>query len=257
VIISSSCSKAICPENVSPPNGHLSRQHPIPVLGNPYQVNFQIRLSMCSKLVKSDNATTITFSYEGEGFQPSPKGTVISLLMDRALEGRMLRREEKVVLYYSIGLLDETGSAIHTLLESTPDYNYTKTKRQWERLQKNPISCLKIRSMLPDITSAVNCQCTFDLGGGKYPSPLMHVMPHMVPAAREFEIPPRLKLRQAAQRCIQLRRRLDEEKRALMRLEALLAEHFSAKGISEFKINDTKILRESANGQTEWRLEYS
>jgi len=37
----------------------------------------------------------------------------------------------------------------------------------------------------------------------------------------------------------------------------LLEEHFSAKEISEFKVNDIKIRRESINGQTAWRLEYS
>ncbi|MBW2000217.1 MAG: hypothetical protein JRJ29_19945 [Deltaproteobacteria bacterium] len=182
---------------------------------------------------------------------------VISLIMDKALAGRLLRREEKVALYYSIGLLDETGNAIHHLLEPTPDYDYVKVKRQWERLQKNPISCLKIRLMLPEITSSVNCQCVFDLRGGRYPSPLMHVMPHMVPASAESRVPPRLKLKQAAHRYVQLRRHLDEEKKVISRLEQLLEKHFSAKGISEFKVNDMKIRRESINGQTAWRLEYS
>ncbi|MBW2030054.1 MAG: tetratricopeptide repeat protein [Deltaproteobacteria bacterium] len=182
---------------------------------------------------------------------------VVALLMDRALAGRILRREEKVALYYSIGLLDETGNAIHRLFEPAPDYSYSKVQRQWERLQKNPISCLKIRLMLPEITSSLNCQCIFDLRGGKYPSPLMHVMPHMVPTSCEFKLPNRLKLKQAAHRYVQLRRHLDEERRVISRLEALLQEHFSAKGISEFKVNDIKIRRESVNGQTAWRLEHS
>ena len=64
-------------EDVSCPNRHLTRQYPFSVFRDPYQVNFQIRLSMCSKFVKSHNATIITFSSpEGEGFQPSPKGTL-------------------------------------------------------------------------------------------------------------------------------------------------------------------------------------
>ena len=65
------------PEDVSCPNGHLPCQNSLSVLRYPYQVNFQVRLCMCSKLVKSHNATTITFSSpEGEGFPPSPKETL-------------------------------------------------------------------------------------------------------------------------------------------------------------------------------------
>ena len=66
------------PENVSCPNSHLPRQYSFSVFRDPYQVDFQVRLSMCTKSVKSHNATTITFSSpEGEGFPPSPKGTLI------------------------------------------------------------------------------------------------------------------------------------------------------------------------------------
>lgn len=63
------------PQDVSCPNSNLTRQYPFSVFRDPYQVNLQIRLSMCSKFVKSHNATTITFSSpEDEGFPPSPKG---------------------------------------------------------------------------------------------------------------------------------------------------------------------------------------
>ena len=65
------------PKYVSCPNRHLTRQYPFSVFRDPYQVNFQIRLSMAPKFVKSHNATTITFSSpEGEGFPPSPRETL-------------------------------------------------------------------------------------------------------------------------------------------------------------------------------------
>jgi len=65
------------PQNISCPYSHLPRQYTFSVFRDPYQVNFQVRLSMCPKFVKSHNATTITFSSpEGEGFPPSPKGTL-------------------------------------------------------------------------------------------------------------------------------------------------------------------------------------
>ena len=95
------------PENVSCTNSHLPRQHSLSVFRNPYQVDLQVRLSMCAEFVKSHNATTITFSSpEGEGFPPSPRET----LKDEFLRG--LKKTIKncpltltLVLYAALGLL--------------------------------------------------------------------------------------------------------------------------------------------------------
>ena len=64
---------------------------------------------------------------------------VVDYLVQKALSGHMMRREEKVALFYTIGLLHGGGNTIHRILESTPDYNYRKTERQLERLQRNPV----------------------------------------------------------------------------------------------------------------------
>nr|HID58697.1 tetratricopeptide repeat protein [Desulfobacterales bacterium] len=182
--------------------------------------------------------------------------SAIAYLIQKAVSGQMLRREEKVILFYSVGLLDDDGNVIHRVLEPTPDYNYTKTKRQLERLQRNPISCLKIRSMIPEITASVDCLCQFDLRGGKYPSPLLHVRPHMVPASQEFLVSEGIPLKEAAERYIHLSRHVEEEKRILERLEKVLEKHFSRKGISEYATREIKVVRRSLNGQSRWVLEY-
>jgi hypothetical protein len=167
----------------------------------------------------------------------------------------MLRREEKVILFYTVGLLDSTGDSLHQILEPAPDYNYRKIRRQLERLQKNPISCLRIRSMIPEITGSVGCACIFDLRGGKYPSPLLHVMPQLVPVSEEMEIPDKLPLREAARRYVYLRMRIEEETAALKRLERILEQHFHKKGIQEYAINSAKIKLYKEDDHTTWNLE--
>ncbi|MBW1730598.1 MAG: tetratricopeptide repeat protein [Deltaproteobacteria bacterium] len=180
---------------------------------------------------------------------------VLGYLIDRALSGHMLRREEKVILFYTVGLLDSTEDSLHQILEPTPDYNYRKIKKQLQRLQKNPISCLRIRSMIPEITGSVGCTCAFDLRGGKYPSPLLHVMPQLVPASEEIEIPDKLPLKEAAKRYAYLRTHIEEEKTTLRRLEKILERHFQRKGIQECSIDKAKIKLYKKDSHITWHLE--
>lgn len=62
---------------------------------------------------------------------------VLSELSHRARAGRVLPYEEKVILFYTIGLIDSDGMSLHRLLETCPDYNYKKLKRQKARLKPN------------------------------------------------------------------------------------------------------------------------
>ncbi|HBZ54150.1 MAG TPA: hypothetical protein DEO88_01990, partial [Syntrophobacteraceae bacterium] len=107
---------------------------------------------------------------------------VVRGLVREASSGRLLRREQKVALFYTLGLVDRDGGTLHQVLNATPDYDYQKVERQLARLQPNPISCLKIRDLLPELTASVGCNCVLDLRGGKYPSPLLHIHPHLVPS---------------------------------------------------------------------------
>ncbi len=183
------------------------------------------------------------------------KCPVIKHIISKAFSGHILRSEEKVALFYTVGLLDENGETIHRILELTPDYNYRKVKNQWERLKKNPVSCVRIRSLLPEVTASINCSCVFDLTGNKYPSPLLHVVPQLVPASSEGAVPRGLRLREAALRYIRLRRHIEEEMRTLRRLEEELDRHFTGKNINEYAIKGVRITRESEDNETRWQLE--
>ncbi len=181
---------------------------------------------------------------------------VVDYLVKKSLAGHMLRNPEKVVLFYTLGLIDEGGYTIHRLLQATPDYNYKKVKNQLERLKKHPISCVKIRTLLPEITASLHCNCSFDLRGGKYPSPLMHVVPDMVPVMEDFQVPGRTGLRETAERYVNLHRQIAEQRGVLSKLEKKLDECFSKRGISEYRTGKFCIKRYKADDRSEWIVEY-
>ena len=183
------------------------------------------------------------------------KCPVVDHLVSKATAGHMLRSDEKVVLFYTVGLIDEDGRIMHQLLEPTPDYNYTKVKNQWSRLKKNPISCIKIRNLLPEITVSLGCNCVLDLRGGKYPSPLLHVNPHLVPESSDFQLPEKLTLKEAAERYARLSQHVAEERKVLHRLEGILEKHFSRKGIKEYTLRDVRLKQDCSGERIHWILE--
>jgi len=183
------------------------------------------------------------------------KCAIVKELIHKAFAGRVLRREEKVILFYTVGIADRDGDSLHSILENCPDYHYVKVERQFQRLQPNPISCLKIRELIPELTASVGCNCAFDLRGGKYPSPLLHVNPHLVPAAEEFLPAANLPVREVARRYVNLRRQSEEIKRAMMRLESVLDRQFSKKKIDHIKLRDIKVRRITEKDHTRWELE--
>lgn len=179
---------------------------------------------------------------------------VLSELSRRSLAGRLLPHDEKVILFYTVGLIDRDGVSLHRLLETCPDYNYEKVNRQVVRLKPNPISCLKIRELVPEITASVLCNCSFDLRGGKYPSPLLHVNPHLVPASKDFDIPGKIPAREAARRYVNLKRQAEEIERAMKRLTTILDKYFNKNGIDKIRVGSSILQRKEDNGIAYWDI---
>ncbi len=113
------------------------------------------------------------------------KCPVIQALVHKAQAGRRLRREEKLALFLTVGLLDQEGRLLHEVLHPCPDYRYARVERQRQGLPPNPVSCYKLRYWFPGLTSSVPCHCVFEDTGGRYPSPLLHVAPILVPPEEE------------------------------------------------------------------------
>lgn len=179
---------------------------------------------------------------------------VLYELSRRARAGRVLPYEEKVILFYTVGLIERDGISLHSLLEASPDYNYEKVKRQIARLRPNPISCPKIREMVPEITASVLCNCSFDLRGGKYPSPLLHVNPHSVPTSQDFDIPDKISVKEAARRFVNLKRQAGEIERAMKRLTAVLDSYCNKNEIDRICVAGSTLICKKRNGTTHWDI---
>jgi hypothetical protein len=123
------------------------------------------------------------------------------------------------------------------------------------RLKSHPISCVKIRELIPETTATVACNCIFDLRGGKYPSPLLHINPHLVPAADEFSLSDDLPLREIAQRYVKVKMHQLEVTKALERLESLLDKHMSKKKVDQIKLEKIVVRKVEEQGHINWTME--
>ena len=111
---------------------------------------------------------------------------VIDEIVRKAFSGRNLRDEEKMILYFSLKFLMDGEKMIHHILENCPDYRPAKVKRIISKLKGNPISCPKIRQLLPETTAYLSCNCSFVIDRGGYPSPLLHLDSRLVPTKRNI-----------------------------------------------------------------------
>jgi|GEM_PF-689197 len=232
----------------------------------PNQVKFlerirEVNISYIQQAVKNLNSKK-TYQNPKSKF-PSGQGPfqtlwenclIIRKIGEKSLAGRDLLSEEKVVLFYTIGLLDQGEEWLHYLLEPGPRYHAEKVSRQARRLAPNPISCIKIRDWLPELTSSVACNCSFDLRGGKYPSPLLHVNPHSVPSTTDIDQIEKLPLKEIALRYLRLRNELEELEQIRQRTEDILERHFAKKQINRLKIQEKVLSRREYEGQITWEI---
>ncbi len=115
---------------------------------------------------------------------------VFDEIIRKVRSGRNLRDEEKRILYFTVGFLENGVALLHDLLEDCPDYRPNRVDRIASRLGSHPVSCPKIRSTLPEITAYVRCDCIFKIRPGTYPSPLLHIDPFLVPPGQDGPAPP-------------------------------------------------------------------
>jgi hypothetical protein len=99
---------------------------------------------------------------------------VVDEIVRKARSGRNLRSEEKRVIYFILGFLKDGEKLLHDVLEDCPDYRPNKVARMVSNLGENPISCPKIRQLLPETTAYLPCNCSFKIPDGGYPSPILH-----------------------------------------------------------------------------------
>lgn len=165
----------------------------------------------------------------------------IDILVKKAEAGRALTHQERVVLFYTLGLMDPAGKALHRVLYPTPDYKYQKVKRILKGIKPNPISCLKIRELLPELAASLECACIFDLKYGRYPSPLLHVNPWLVPIEEERLSLERSSLKTLAKLLVELHHRREETERKIYKLEREIITALSRKGKRDYEVNGIRL----------------
>lgn len=108
------------------------------------------------------------------------KCNVLKYLYNKAKNEGELNHQERLVILYTFGHLNEEGkNFIHYIMSKCNNYDFKYTQKWINKLDKfkNPISCVKIREWLNYITPSVGCYCDFNLKQNQYPTPILHINP--------------------------------------------------------------------------------
>ncbi|MDK2792941.1 MAG: hypothetical protein PWQ25_1804 [Deferribacteres bacterium] len=183
------------------------------------------------------------------------KCPVLKEIYQNALRKNELSYDEMIVVAHSIGHLESGVDAVNYIYSKC--FNISPDKFLKSRLKGNPISCAKIRSKVPEITSTVNCNCQFDNIEGLYPNPTLHL--------HTFEIDVKLPSRLDSQ-SLNFQDILDNYlklKKQLFELNALKQEYedkfeamFKTSGVDVFKTavgNFRRVVDE--NGKVTYKLD--
>ncbi len=172
---------------------------------------------------------------------------IISYIFKKIRAGKILSRKEKVVLFYTVGLLDPTKELLHNILMPCPDYKYQNIQRQAQNLYPRPISCLKIRELLPEVSAMVSCSCIFDdkfLQEGRYPSPLLHIEPRLVPTKEDRYTAQFCTAKELAEQYINLKQQIEYLKDRQIELRNQLILALEKKHKKKIKIGNKILLWE-------------
>lgn len=98
---------------------------------------------------------------------------VLRRLVTQAIEERRLSYHEATILVHTFGYVPNGVAAanyLFALVGTVPSHVYLKSP-----LRGNPVSCVKIRARIPEVTSRVPCNCVFPDVQDLYPTPLLHL----------------------------------------------------------------------------------
>jgi tetratricopeptide (TPR) repeat protein len=142
-----------------------------------------------------------------------------------------ITNDEAMVVIHSLGHLSTGPHIVNALLRKCPGVDPTLFLKS--RLRGNPMSCPKIRSRIPDITSKVGCNCEFVVGAGLYPTPGLHLQTRgQMSADTELGT---LQFQALMQDYFRVRKTMHELQRQHDKLQASVARWFDNAGIDELK----------------------
>lgn len=94
-------------------------------------------------------------------------------LVEQVRETAQMSHDEARVLIHTLGHLATGPLAVNTLLSRCMESDSSLYLKR--PLRGNPMSCAKIRSRIPELTSSLPCDCVFATSAGLYPTPTLHL----------------------------------------------------------------------------------
>lgn len=184
------------------------------------------------------------------------KCATLQALVEKINQTSQLSKEETMVLIHTMGHLDRGPEAVNELFHRCANADSTLFLKS--RLRGNPMSCPKIQARIPHITSALACNCVFDLGVNLYPTPLIHVRG----VASDFFAHPlgktvdSLQFQNLFQEYLKLRKQLRETQILLEQYEQRLEKFFDEAGVDSVQTALGKLVRtKKEGGETTFTLE--
>lgn len=172
---------------------------------------------------------------------------VLRALAEKALYHNQLNHDEARVVIHTLGHLETGPQAVNVLLRKAPELDASLYLKS--RLRGNPMSCAKIRSRLPQVTSHLPCRCEFDLESGLYPNPLLHLQSRVQASAT-------LQFRTLVEDYLRSGKELREASERHAVYTHRLSEWFDQAGTEELKTSLGMLRRiRSEDGQVSFSLE--
>lgn len=159
------------------------------------------------------------------------KCPALKAVMEKVNQTSLIDKDETMVLIHTVGHLQHGPQAVNEIFQRC--LNADPALFLKSRLRGNPMSCPKIRSRLPQVTSVVACNCAFDMAVNLYPTPLIHVhgTAETGPAHPLGLTVDSLQFQNLVQEYLKLRKQMREAQMLLERYESKLIEFFEAAGV--------------------------
>lgn len=163
------------------------------------------------------------------------KCPVLRCVMERVNLTASLTKDETLVLIHTFGHLDNGPKAVNEILQRCS--NLEPSLLMKSPLRGNPMSCPKIRSRVPAITSAVACNCSFDPTVNIYPTPLIHIYSmKKEPVGHPLGITlSSMQFQNLLQEYLKLRKQAQETALLLKKVETELKKVFDEAGVSSIQ----------------------
>ncbi len=169
------------------------------------------------------------------------KCPVLDFLIEKAEREEPLNRDERLVLIYTVGHLENGPEIVNYLLKKYIERGDVEPLKK--KLKGYPTSCPKIRKKLRHITAEVQCSCVFE-DEGMYPNPLLHLKGIKKDELKAFEVKPLLSdFERYVERYIEIGKRIDELIIEKERIEEYFNSHFDKAGVDTLELRSGKLKR--------------